>query len=96
MARKFREVVESNEGVGLVLLLEEKGRDLSYHSVVDIRVEWLCSLSGGVLRFAPSCTLAGLEPSFWGSCLCLPPQHSKKLSGRSGLRVASVLLSIRD
>jgi hypothetical protein len=37
----------------LVLLLEKKGRDLSYHSVVDIRVEWLCNLSGGVLRFAP-------------------------------------------
>jgi hypothetical protein len=32
----------------------EKGRDLSYHSVVDIRVEWLCSSSGGALRLPPS------------------------------------------
>jgi hypothetical protein len=48
--------VESDEGVELVLLLEEKGRDLSYHGVVDIRVEWLCSSSGGVLRFAPFLT----------------------------------------
>jgi hypothetical protein len=32
---------------------------------LDIRVEWLCSLSGGVLRFAPfpTCKLAGLVPS---------------------------------
>ena len=31
----------------------EKGRDSSYHSVVDVRVEWLCSLSGGALRLPP-------------------------------------------
>src|SRR5438876_7998557 len=76
----------SRIGVGLVLLLEGKGRDLSYHSVVDNRVEWLCSLSGGVLRFALflTCKLAGVEPSCWGSRLCLPPRHSKKLSRRSG------------
>jgi pimeloyl-ACP methyl ester carboxylesterase len=43
--------------------------------VVDNRVEWLCGLSGGALRFAPfpTCKLAGVEPSCWGSRLCLPP-----------------------
>ncbi len=49
---------------------EEKSRDLSCYSVVDIRVEWLCSLSGGALRFAPflTCKLAGLElPPWYGS-----------------------------
>jgi hypothetical protein len=45
--------VESDEGVELVLLLEEKGRDLSYQSLVYNRVEWLYCLSGGALRFAP-------------------------------------------
>ncbi len=31
--------------------------------------EWLCSWSGGALHFAPfpTCKLAELEPSFWGS-----------------------------
>ena len=43
----------NNEGIGLVLLLEEKGRGLSYHNGVDNRVEGLCSLSGGALSFAP-------------------------------------------
>jgi hypothetical protein len=48
--------------------VEEKGRDFRYNGVLDIGVEWLCSLSGGVLRFAPflTCKLAELEPSLWG------------------------------